>query len=63
MTMPRLVRTIRAMRRQIDRERVFILIKGLGNMIPRDKHKKCGDFESLVNHIVEVNHRIQKIIW
>ena len=60
--MPRLVRIVRAMRTQKDQEMVFILIKGLGNMTQETSVKE-DDFDDLVNHIVEVNHMIQKIMW
>ena len=60
--MPRLVLTVKAMRTRKDQERVFILIKGLGNMIQEISVKE-DDFDDLVNHIVKVNHRIQKIMW
>ena len=45
----------------MDRERVFILIKDLGNMTQETSVKE-DDFDGLVNHIVKVNHRIQKIM-
>ena len=60
--MPRLVQTVRAIRTWKDRERVFILIKGFGNVIQETRVKE-DDFNGLVNHIVEVNCRIQKIMW
>ena len=60
--MPRLVQYVRAMRTQKDREMVFILIHGLGNMT-QEESVKDDDFDGLVNHIVEVNRRIQKIMW
>ena len=60
--MSRLMRIVRAMRTPKDREMVFILIKGLGNMTQETSVKE-DDFDDLVNHIIEVNHMIQKIMW
>ena len=60
--MRRIKRIVKAIRTSRHQQRVNNMIKDLGRM-NLEAHVKVDDFDSLMNYIIEINGRIQKIVW
>ena len=59
--MVRMIRTVKAIEPKESDKKILTMIKDLENMNLK-AHVKDDDFESLLNHIIEINGRIHNIV-